>query len=412
MPKDKARLCVANAFLGLGNDTPNQDEYFNPKSHRFLTIDEGDTNRTSFKRLHRYRFNPTVAYLTKPVREVFTSYNSDIRLSKDLNYYVVRKNWDTQPSNTPSEVDFEPFDVARYTLRRKWIYVDTITEVQYNLIGADPVITKRIYQYSDTNHLQLTQIRTIGSDGGVNVRLVTYPLQYSNSTGSIGEMKQNHLVSFPIESIEYKELGSAKIVLSGEIIKYRNGIKGTIDEVLKLRLNSPIPIASFKLSNRLLGQLPSEGIDGSFVPDNRYSPEIIFGSYDSYSNPLELRLKSGPPTVYLWGYGGQYPIAKIENATYAEVAAVFGSSSATILNALNAHNVSDATINTHMKTLRDSLGSSQVTSYTYGPLVGMTSKTDPRGITEHYQYDGFLRLKGVLDFEMNVLMDYQYHYRP
>lgn len=352
------------------------------------------------------------AYLTKPVREVFTSYNSDIRLSKDLNYYVVRKNWDTQPSNTPSEVDFEPFDVARYTLRRKWIYADTITEVQYNLIGADPVITKRIYQYSDTNHLQLTQIRTMGSDGGVNVRLITFPLQYSNSTGSIGDMKQNHLVSFPIESIEYKELGSAKIVLSGEIIKYRNGIKGTIDEVLKLRLNSPIPIASFKLSNRLLGQLPSEGIDGSFVPDNRYSPDIIFGSYDSYSNPLELKHKSGPSTVYLWGYGGQYPIAKIDNATYAEVTAVFGSSSTTILNALNAHNVSDATINTHMNTLRSNLGNSQVTSYTYSPLVGMTSMTDPRGITEHYQYDGFQRLKEVLDFEKNVLTDYQYHYRP
>lgn len=55
-------LLVKNAFTGLNNSSPNQKEHFVPYSHRFKTIDEGDTNRKSFKRLHRYRFSPTVAY--------------------------------------------------------------------------------------------------------------------------------------------------------------------------------------------------------------------------------------------------------------------------------------------------------------------------------------------------------------
>jgi len=39
-----------------GNDT------FNAYSDKFQTIKEGDTKRKSFKRLHRYRFSPTVCY--------------------------------------------------------------------------------------------------------------------------------------------------------------------------------------------------------------------------------------------------------------------------------------------------------------------------------------------------------------
>ncbi|WP_161823360.1 DNA cytosine methyltransferase [Sporotomaculum syntrophicum] len=55
-------LCIISAFEGLTPNTPNQAEYFNPKSYKFYQINEGDTRRKSFKRLHRFRFSPTVAY--------------------------------------------------------------------------------------------------------------------------------------------------------------------------------------------------------------------------------------------------------------------------------------------------------------------------------------------------------------
>lgn len=42
---------------------PNSNDYFQPKSmERFNNIQEGDVSRKSFKRLHRWRFSPTVAY--------------------------------------------------------------------------------------------------------------------------------------------------------------------------------------------------------------------------------------------------------------------------------------------------------------------------------------------------------------
>jgi DNA (cytosine-5)-methyltransferase 1 len=62
IPEKYKKLQVINAFEDLKSDTPNHDEHFEPKSQRFKTIEEGDTNRKSFKRLHRFRYSPTVAY--------------------------------------------------------------------------------------------------------------------------------------------------------------------------------------------------------------------------------------------------------------------------------------------------------------------------------------------------------------
>lgn len=43
---------------------PNKDHHFTPRAGlaKFLIIDEGDTSKKSYKRLHRYRYSPTAAY--------------------------------------------------------------------------------------------------------------------------------------------------------------------------------------------------------------------------------------------------------------------------------------------------------------------------------------------------------------
>ena len=52
-----------------------------------------------------------------------------------------------------------------------------------------------------------------------------------------------------------------------------------------------------------------------------------------------------------------------------------------------------------------------ITTYTYDPLVGVTSITDSRGYTIFYEYDDFNRLKAVRDDEGNLVSDYNYNYR-
>jgi YD repeat-containing protein len=53
----------------------------------------------------------------------------------------------------------------------------------------------------------------------------------------------------------------------------------------------------------------------------------------------------------------------------------------------------------------------KITTYTYKPLVGITSKTDTSGHTIYYEYDGFGRLKQIKDDSGNIIKHYEYHYQ-
>lgn len=51
----------------------------------------------------------------------------------------------------------------------------------------------------------------------------------------------------------------------------------------------------------------------------------------------------------------------------------------------------------------------QMITYTYDPLVGMTSITDEKGKISFYEYDNFKRLKNVKDQNGNIVKSYEYH---
>lgn len=52
-----------------------------------------------------------------------------------------------------------------------------------------------------------------------------------------------------------------------------------------------------------------------------------------------------------------------------------------------------------------------MTSYTYDPLIGITSITDTNNVTTYYQYDEFGRLEDTKDNAQNVVHRYDYHYQ-
>ncbi len=52
----------------------------------------------------------------------------------------------------------------------------------------------------------------------------------------------------------------------------------------------------------------------------------------------------------------------------------------------------------------------QMATYTYDPLIGMTSETDPNNQTTYYEYDGLGRLQYIKDKEKNIVEKYDYHY--
>ncbi|MEM5648086.1 DNA cytosine methyltransferase [Bacillus cereus] len=76
---------------------PNSNEFFNPKSPKFSFIEEGDDKRKSFKRLHRWRYSPTIAYGNNevhlhPTLERRLSVREALRLQTVPDNYVISED--------------------------------------------------------------------------------------------------------------------------------------------------------------------------------------------------------------------------------------------------------------------------------------------------------------------------------
>jgi YD repeat-containing protein len=64
----------------------------------------------------------------------------------------------------------------------------------------------------------------------------------------------------------------------------------------------------------------------------------------------------------------------------------------------------------HIDELRLYPSTAQMTTYTYTPLVGMTSQTDVGNRVTYYEYDGLQRLKRIRDQDYNILKTFDYQY--
>ena len=129
-------------------------------------------------------------------------------------------------------------------------------------------------------------------------------------------------------------------------------------------------------------------------------------TYDGGSNFRTITI-DGKETVYLWSYKGQYPIAKIDGLTYAEVKAAIGEST---INALFSK--AQPTL-TDISSIRNAINSARgyITTYFYKPLVGISSETLPNGNTIYYDYDAFGRLETIKDNNKKTVKSYEYKYK-
>lgn len=138
---------------------------------------------------------------------------------------------------------------------------------------------------------------------------------------------------------------------------------------------------------------------------NAFENRLLYNQYDEYGNPIEIQQEGGITIVYIWGYNKTLPIAKIENATYAEVQAYES----------NLQNISntgtEANLIAALNNLRTALPNAMVSTYTHKPLIGISTATDPKGDTQLYFYDNFNRLQFVKDAQGNILSENEYHYK-
>lgn len=142
----------------------------------------------------------------------------------------------------------------------------------------------------------------------------------------------------------------------------------------------------------------SQSVSGGSPSELEEEQRVL--TYDD-CNPVEVVDRSGMHTVYLWSYGNRYLVAEIKNATYSQVSSAVSNLFGKTIGELAA---STPNVNA-LRNLRNhaSLSNSMVTTWTYQPLSGITSQTDPSGNITCYDYDGLGRLREIYQYEGNVI---------
>jgi hypothetical protein len=266
-------------------------------------------------------------------------------------------------------------NVTRYYLLSNWYYLSSKTTETYDIGGNNPVKSTTNYYYDNPLHTQVTRAETTDSKGDVIKNETKYPQDLLVKTTAEDKLITQGKIAVPIKVESYTNKSGTNELTNSVYNQYADWGNGIV-EIEKIKTSTP----NSPLENR-----------------------IVYYRYDYKGNPLEISNADGVHIVYIWGYNKLYPVAKIENTTYATIEALSGFGvDFTIANGLTA---------SQEATLRTGLPNAMVTTFTHEPLVGVTSVTDPKGYKMIYEYDEFNRLKQVKDQDGYVLSENQYHYK-
>ena len=250
----------------------------------------------------------------------------------------------------------------------------------------DSVVQTIDYTYDDKYRLQKSV--TVKDSENNNYDTETfYPFDKTEESEIYKQMTDSGMLAFPVEQTLHK---GGNLIKTDKLTYTNDLVTGKPEMIL--------PYQTF-----------------TQYANNTLSLEKTILKYDAVGNPLCIVYKTDTVT-YLWGYNSQYPIAEIKNATYEQVKSALGYSDAQIESVSAQSNPDVAGIDTKLRAyFKDNIY--QVATYTYKPLVGMLTMTDPQGATTYYDYDAFGRLKETYYYENNdkgkkrKVEMYDYHYK-
>ena len=246
------------------------------------------------------------------------------------------------------------------------------------------------YNYSQSN-LSLNAEEKQDSDGKIRLVKMIYPGDIDSSIYKL--MTFNHILNPVIEKTTYID---GKVVNS-TLTSYKSNDGSYV----------PAEISALKIENPL--ETFSEFNGGNKDSNYDAEAEVIYNEYDEIGNPLRITSKKGGTTMYLWAYNDQYPVCKIESNINQAISISVDD------NSLSDSDDLDDIMNdvAYLQNLLSSYSNNtnyQISLYTYKPLVGMTSQTDPSGRTIYYEYDDFGRLKYTRNQDGEIINKYDYHY--
>jgi hypothetical protein len=291
----------------------------------------------------------------------------------DDNVRVLMQSW-----NILKRSDIPSLRITANLIYTYFPYLKKVTQTDYEPNQTDHVTVVN-YEYDNEYRLVKKQ-ETTASDGRKITMLNTYTADLA-TTVPYDEMKLQGKVGLLVSSEQ--QVNDIKITKSTTVF----------DKNLS-------PNTSLILPKLIKTQ----------YKDKADETKVNFNQYDGKGNLVCSAPQDGIKTCYVWSYNYIYPVAKIVNADYATVVAVLGGQAA--VDAFAATMPANNDVNNFLQVLRTDarLSNALVSSYTYNPLLGLSSETDPNNRKMYYEYDHVGRLSIVRDHNNNILKKICYNY--
>ncbi|MCK4700573.1 MAG: hypothetical protein KAT38_09570, partial [Bacteroidales bacterium] len=198
-----------------------------------------------------------------------------------------------------------------------------------------------------TQHLRMIVSETENSDGSTIKTNLYYPEDIANPSTSVNELISRHINS----------------LVKSETFNNGNRIRG---KQLQYKIfQDPVRVLPYQ----------TEELEGE-----TYVLKTTFDKYDEYSNLLQFHRKDDIFYSFNWDDQNNYPIAEIVNSE-------------------------------HRTELTGYPEEARITRYTYQPLVGIGSVTDPNNVSTYYTYDPMGRLTTIFDQDHHIIKQTDYSYK-
>jgi len=374
-------------------------------------------------------------------------------------------------TTSPVAKDFI-YEPIYYDNKSSWVIPVQEKTTLYN--GSASISTTKTYQYDNNEHRLPTQITEDRSDGSISTTKFRRPGEFTISgttSTSIGQgianLQSRHIITPVIEQYtQYSNPdGSNLRTVEANFTSYKP-LQPFVDVVYKCDIpaaltdfsTATITAANTTIDSRYNPQVTYDSYDGTGNPLQSHKRDDIRHSYIwDYKNsyPIaEVVNATSDAVAYTsfesdgtggWDFAPGYIINNGSSITGSKngsgkftktvplgnyVASLWASGSVSV-NGLGISsimtskkdpswkyyewklsNVSSIEVQgNNLDEVRLYPANAQMTTYTYDPLIGITSQCDMNNKITYYEYDGLGRLKDIKDQDGNIIKTVEYHYK-
>lgn len=318
----------------------------------------------------------------------------------------------------------------------EWWVQSQKTETSYFNNATQTVVVVQNDSYDNPLHRQITSSQVVNSDQTTSTTYFKYPHDFSTQEPYTTMVSRN-IINPVVEMDMFKSSTTLPLEVSKTNFDFwwNGGWSSNVTGALTVPRTVEVqPLGSSSKTR------------------------IQYDTYDNHGGILSVSKAGGPKISYIWAYNNQYPVAECNNAAPSEIYYEgFEESAVSALQSNGGHTGhnyvnGNFTVNwapppgsarsfvisywyknasgvwtyqpeqayttgmtlsngTAYDDIRVYPNDAQMSTYTYDPLIGMTSSTDAKGLTTYYEYDGLQRLMNVRDKDGNILKHTDYHYQ-